>query len=138
MFEEACSKLGGIAHCGKFNADRQRGLQNEFSIRRVPSFVVYYNDFENDKQYSKTINWNKNDVKAGTLVNGLNEVLPNTCKMIYDIKDSNTFFNSQSFFANADSDPNALNGVKTLIFSDAQTRKKPHILLQYLANKFSS
>eukprot|EP01083_Nonionella_stella_P208480 756547_1 len=81
VFEDACIKLSGIARCAKVDVNKDSALINEFSLRRVPHFIVFYNF--NGKTYKKNMGWRgRNQIKMHTLIDAVSEIFPKKCTII--------------------------------------------------------
>ena len=130
IFEEACIKLQGIARCAKLDVNKESALINEFNLRRVPHFIIFYN-FEGNNIYKKDISWRgREKIKMYTLIDAVADIFPIKCKIIKTESDMDAFLNDIQF------NDKYYNKVKAIIFSDAKNRYSPHILLEYLATNF--
>eukprot|EP01083_Nonionella_stella_P155664 503154_1 len=129
VFEDACIKLQGIARCAKVDVNKESSLINEFNLRRVPTFIIYYH--LHGKTHKKSISWRgREKVKMHSLIDGVADIFPTKCSIIKTPYDMDQFVKDIAF------NDGHYNKVKAVIFSDAKHRFSPHILLQYLATNF--
>jgi len=133
VFEEACIKLQGVARCAKLNVNKDSALINEFGLRRVPHFIVFYH-FE-QKTRQSAIAWKGRErTKMYTLIDGVADIFPHKCVILNSEQQMIDFLHS----SDSQFDDAHFNRVKAIIFSDARNRHSPHVLLQYLATNFAS
>ena len=118
-----------MARCAKLDVNKQSALINEFSIRRVPHFVIFYN--LNGKQYQKSLSWRgREKIKTHTLIDNVAQIFPTKCRVLKTEREMQSFLDDIAF------NDAYYNKVKAVIFSDAKKRYSPHILLEYLATNF--